>query len=179
MALGQKRNTALVPQAAQALEQLKNEVSSEVSGGPDPQAQTLQSWYQTGYGGEVPSRVWGSVGGNMVRRMIAGRAAVDDSTGDPADAGGFSAGPRSASGSYGVPPAKSYSKLHPPNPDGAAAVHQSLPGANSAGQLRTVPRRTQTSRAACGRPFSRAALPCLDLRCRWYGRLTTNYHSVP
>ena len=37
----------------------------------DPQAQTLQSWYQTGYGGEVPSRVWGSVGGNMVRRMIA------------------------------------------------------------------------------------------------------------
>lgn len=71
MALGQKRNTALVPQAAQALEQLKNEVSSEISGGPDPQAQTLQSWYQTGYGGEVPSRVWGSVGGNMVRRMIA------------------------------------------------------------------------------------------------------------
>src|SRR5690606_4193989 len=71
MALGQKRNTALVPQAAQALEQLKNEVSSEIHSGPDPQAQTLQSWYQTGYGGEVPSRVWGSVGGNMVRRMIA------------------------------------------------------------------------------------------------------------
>lgn len=71
MALGQKRNTALVPQAAQALEQLKNEVSSEIHSGPDPQAHTLQSWYQTGYGGEVPSRVWGSVGGNMVRRMIA------------------------------------------------------------------------------------------------------------
>ena len=71
MALGQKRNTALVPQAAQALEQLKNELASEISNGPDPQAQTLQSWYQTGYGGDVPSRVWGSVGGNMVRRMIA------------------------------------------------------------------------------------------------------------
>lgn len=71
MALGQKRNTALVPQAAQALEQLKNEVSSEIHSGSDPQAQTLQSWYKTGYGGEVPSRVWGSVGGNMVRRMIA------------------------------------------------------------------------------------------------------------
>jgi len=71
MALGQKSNRALVPQARQALEQLKNEVSSEIASGPDPQAQALQSWYQTGYGGEVPSRVWGAVGGNMVRRMIA------------------------------------------------------------------------------------------------------------
>ncbi|OUM96530.1 MAG: hypothetical protein BAA04_10540 [Firmicutes bacterium ZCTH02-B6] len=71
MALGQKSNRALVPQARQALEQLKNEVSSEIASGPDPQAQALQSWYQSGYGGEVPSRVWGAVGGNMVRRMIA------------------------------------------------------------------------------------------------------------
>ncbi|HLT58692.1 MAG TPA: alpha/beta-type small acid-soluble spore protein [Limnochordales bacterium] len=71
MAVGQKRNRALVPQARQALEQLKNEVSSEIASGPDPQAQALQSWYQSGYGGEVPSRVWGAVGGNMVRRMIA------------------------------------------------------------------------------------------------------------
>ncbi|MFS8628856.1 MAG: alpha/beta-type small acid-soluble spore protein [Limnochordales bacterium] len=72
MALGQKRNRALVPQAAQALEQLKNEVSNELhSTSNDPQIKTLQSWYQTGYGGDVPSRVWGSVGGNMVRRMIA------------------------------------------------------------------------------------------------------------
>src|SRR5690625_2145888 len=71
MALGQKRNTALVPQAAQALEQLKQEMANEIASGPDPQAQSLQSWYQSGYGGEVPSRVWGSVGGNMVRRMIA------------------------------------------------------------------------------------------------------------
>lgn len=72
MALGQKRNRALVPQAAQALEQLKNEISNELhTSSNDPQAKTLQSWYQTGYGGEVPSRVWGSVGGNMVRRMIA------------------------------------------------------------------------------------------------------------
>ncbi len=71
MAFGQKSNRALVPQARQALEQLKNEVSSEIASGPDPQAQALQSWYQSGYGGEVPSRVWGAVGGNMVRRMIA------------------------------------------------------------------------------------------------------------
>lgn len=71
MAIGQKSSRALVPQARQALEQLKNEVSSEIASGPDPQAQALQSWYQSGYGGEVPSRVWGAVGGNMVRRMIA------------------------------------------------------------------------------------------------------------
>ncbi|MBO8140812.1 MAG: alpha/beta-type small acid-soluble spore protein [Firmicutes bacterium] len=71
MAEGQKSNRALVPQARQALEQLKNEVSSEIAAGPDPQAKALQSWYQSGYGGEVPSRVWGAVGGNMVRRMIA------------------------------------------------------------------------------------------------------------
>lgn len=72
MALGQKRNRALVPQAAQALEQLKNEVSNELhTTSNDPQIKTLQSWYQTGYGGDIPSRVWGSVGGNMVRRMIA------------------------------------------------------------------------------------------------------------
>lgn len=103
MALGQKRNTALVPQAAQALEQLKNEVSSEIHSGPDPQAQTLQSWYQTGYGGEVPSRVWGSVGGNMVRRMIAAaqqsmiqqatqqtQAAFRQAIGQPSSQPGFS-----------------------------------------------------------------------------------------
>lgn len=71
MALGQKSNRALVPQAQMALEQLKQEVASEVAAGPDQQGQSLQSWYQSGYGGEVPSRVWGSVGGNMVRRMIA------------------------------------------------------------------------------------------------------------
>lgn len=71
MALGQKSNVALVPQAVQALEQLKQEVSGEIASGQDPQAQSLQEWYKSGYGGEVPSRVWGSVGGNMVRRMIA------------------------------------------------------------------------------------------------------------
>lgn len=71
MALGQKRNVPLRPEAAQALEQLKQEVAQEIASGPDQQGPALQSWYQSGYGGEVPSRVWGSVGGNMVRRMIA------------------------------------------------------------------------------------------------------------
>lgn len=74
MAQGQKRNTVLVPQAAQALEQFKYEVSNEIINSGDPQAQQLQQWYsgQTGgYGGDIPSRVWGAVGGHMVRRMIA------------------------------------------------------------------------------------------------------------
>ena len=60
MAAGQKRNTALVPAAQQALEQLKQEVASELG---------IQN-YQ-GYLGDVPARLNGAVGGNMVRRMIA------------------------------------------------------------------------------------------------------------
>ena len=71
MAAGQKRNTAVVPQARQALERFKYEVANEIYQGPDPLAQTLQSWHQTGYGGDIPARVWGAVGGQMVRRMIA------------------------------------------------------------------------------------------------------------
>jgi len=60
MALGQKRNVPVVPQAAQALEALKHEIASELG---------IQN-YQ-GYLGDVPARVNGAVGGNMVRRMIA------------------------------------------------------------------------------------------------------------
>lgn len=71
MALGQKRNVAVVPEARRMLEQLKNEVAGEIAASPETQGQPLQSWYESGYGGEVPSRVWGAVGGNMVRRMIA------------------------------------------------------------------------------------------------------------
>lgn len=55
-------NQILVPQARQALEQLKQEAASEV-GIPNYQAQ--------GYKGDLPSRVNGSVGGQMVKRMIA------------------------------------------------------------------------------------------------------------
>lgn len=71
MALGQKRNVAVVPEARRMLEQLKEEVASEIASGPDGQGKPLESWYDSGYGGEVSSRVWGAVGGNMVRRMIA------------------------------------------------------------------------------------------------------------
>ncbi|HEY8416604.1 MAG TPA: alpha/beta-type small acid-soluble spore protein [Limnochordales bacterium] len=60
MAQGQKRNRALVPQSAQALERLKQEVATELG---------IQN-YQ-GYLGDIPARLNGAVGGNMVRRMIA------------------------------------------------------------------------------------------------------------
>lgn len=75
MAQGQQRNVPVVKQAAQALERFKYEVAQEIaSTSNDAQAQLLQQWYngQTGgYGGDIPSRVWGAVGGHMVRRMIA------------------------------------------------------------------------------------------------------------
>lgn len=60
MAPGQSSNRSLVPHARQALDQLKNEVAQEL-GIPN---------YQ-GYLGDVPSRINGAVGGNMVRRMIS------------------------------------------------------------------------------------------------------------
>ena len=59
MAQGQRNNQVIVPQARQALDQLKYEVAQEV-GLPN---------YQ-GYLGDIPSRLNGAVGGNMVRRMI-------------------------------------------------------------------------------------------------------------
>lgn len=75
MAEGQQRNQPVVPQAGQALDRFKYEVAQEVATtSNDPQAQLLQQWFsgQTGgYGGDIPSRLWGAVGGHMVRRMIA------------------------------------------------------------------------------------------------------------
>lgn len=54
------RNKALVPQSRPALERLKYEVAAEV-GVPD----------YRGYLGDLPARVHGAVGGQMVRRLIA------------------------------------------------------------------------------------------------------------
>ncbi len=59
MAAGQKTNQLVVPQAKQALEQLKQETAAEIG---------IQN-YQ-GYLGDVPSRLNGAVGGNMVKKMI-------------------------------------------------------------------------------------------------------------
>lgn len=54
-------NQLVVPQARQAMEQLKQEAASEVG----------ITNYAQGYKGDLPSRVNGSVGGQMVKRMIA------------------------------------------------------------------------------------------------------------
>ena len=56
---GQRRNVLVVPEARQAMDQLKFETAAEI-GLPN---------YQ-GYLGDVPSRLNGAVGGNMVRKMI-------------------------------------------------------------------------------------------------------------
>jgi len=60
MAEGQKTTQILNPQARQAMDQFKQQVASELG----------ITNYQ-GYLGDVPSRLNGAVGGNMVRRMIA------------------------------------------------------------------------------------------------------------
>lgn len=54
------RNGALVPQAKQALESLKMEA-----------ANSMNVNLKQGYNGELTSREAGSVGGEMVKRMIA------------------------------------------------------------------------------------------------------------
>lgn len=75
MAQGQRRNTPVIQNAGQALDQFKYEVAQEVAQtSNDPQSHLLQQYLsgQTGgYGGDIPSRLWGAVGGHMVRRMIA------------------------------------------------------------------------------------------------------------
>jgi len=55
-------NQILVPQARQGLDQLKQEAATEVG---------IANYAQQGYKGDLPSRVNGSVGGQMVKRMIA------------------------------------------------------------------------------------------------------------
>ena len=74
MAKGQKSNRLLVQQAANALEQMKWEVAQEL-GIQVPQG---------GYMGDVPSRITGAMGGEMVRRMIsaAEQSLINQSTGN-------------------------------------------------------------------------------------------------
>jgi len=75
VARGQRSNEPLIRQAGTALDRFRDEVAQEVAmTSGDPQAQLLQQYLagQTGgYGGDIPSRLWGAVGGHMVRRMIA------------------------------------------------------------------------------------------------------------
>ena len=61
MGTGQKRNTLVVPQAAQAMYNFKNEMANEVG---------ITNQIQGGYWGQISSRDCGAVGGHMVKRMI-------------------------------------------------------------------------------------------------------------
>ena len=54
------RNGALVPESKSKLESLKSEAAS-----------SLNVTLKQGYNGDLPSREAGSVGGEMVKRMIA------------------------------------------------------------------------------------------------------------
>ncbi|HVA91335.1 MAG TPA: alpha/beta-type small acid-soluble spore protein, partial [Chloroflexota bacterium] len=56
-----RSNTALVRGCESALERLKFEIANEI--GVNYEA-------SGGYGGDIPSRLNGAVGGHMVRRMI-------------------------------------------------------------------------------------------------------------
>jgi small acid-soluble spore protein A (major alpha-type SASP) len=58
--MANNNNKTLVPQARQALDRLKYETAQEL-GIPN---------YQQAYKGDLPSRVNGSVGGGMVKKMI-------------------------------------------------------------------------------------------------------------
>jgi small acid-soluble spore protein D (minor alpha/beta-type SASP) len=62
MARGRRKNRIMIPQAAQAMDQFKYEVASELGINPD---------YESGYWGNISSRECGAVGGHMVRKMIA------------------------------------------------------------------------------------------------------------
>ncbi len=87
MAAGQRTNRTLVPEAQQALDQMKYEVARDLGINAAPG----QYW------GNLPSRVNGAVGGHMVRRMIA--MAEQSLTGQPA--GGFTGPTIQPPGTFG------------------------------------------------------------------------------
>jgi small acid-soluble spore protein A (major alpha-type SASP) len=62
MANSSNSNRILVKGAQRALDQFKQEVAAEIG---------IQNYMQNGYGGDLPSKVNGSVGGYMVKKMIA------------------------------------------------------------------------------------------------------------
>ena len=62
MANNSSNNRILVKGAQRALDQFKQEVAAEIG---------IQNYMANGYGGDLPSKVNGSVGGYMVKKMIA------------------------------------------------------------------------------------------------------------
>lgn len=60
MAGGQRSNNIIVPEARAAMDKFKWETAQQVGINLQP----------GDYGGDIPSRMWGAVGGHMVRQMI-------------------------------------------------------------------------------------------------------------
>ncbi|WDL98102.1 alpha/beta-type small acid-soluble spore protein [Alicyclobacillus sp. ALC3] len=60
MALGQQRNTPVVPQAMHALDQMKYEVARELG----------ISVPESGYWGTMTTRDTGTIGGHITRRLV-------------------------------------------------------------------------------------------------------------
>lgn len=61
MGAGQKSNKLVVPEAQKAMYQFKYEIANQVG---------VTNQIQGGYWGNISSRDCGSVGGNMVKKMI-------------------------------------------------------------------------------------------------------------
>lgn len=68
MANGQRTNQILNPQAYRALQQFKYETAQELGLEQSP---GYQEFAQTGYGGNLTAKEAGSIGGYMVKKMIA------------------------------------------------------------------------------------------------------------
>ncbi|MGE5653042.1 MAG: small, acid-soluble spore protein, alpha/beta type [Bacillota bacterium] len=60
--MARNSNRILVKGAGGALDHFKQEVAAEIG---------IQNYMANGYGGDLPSKVNGSVGGYMVKKMIA------------------------------------------------------------------------------------------------------------
>lgn len=60
MASGQRSNNIVVPEARAAMDKFKWETAQQVGINLQP----------GDYGGDIPSRMWGAVGGHMVRQMV-------------------------------------------------------------------------------------------------------------
>lgn len=63
-----RSNRLLNPQALRAMEQFKYETAQELGLGQSP---AFQEYQQTGYGGNLTAKEAGSIGGYMVKKMIA------------------------------------------------------------------------------------------------------------
>lgn len=82
MADGQRNNQLLVPQARQGLDNLKNQIASQIG-------VNLQ-----GYAGDIATRDAGKVGGQMVKFMIQQAEQQLGGAGAGGAAGGFAAAAR-------------------------------------------------------------------------------------